>query len=74
MYDGDVTAFGSPGRRAYRHARFPTKDIVTPIVLLYGDRDSLVDIQKMLKELPHHMTVKRLAWYVHRLRMLFWRS
>jgi len=61
MYDGDVTGFSSPGR----HARFPTKDIVTPIVLLYVDRDSLVDIQKMLKELPDHMTVKRLAFSMY---------
>ena len=65
MYDGDVTGFSSPGRHAYRHARFPTKDIVTPIVLLYVDRDSLVDIQKMLKELPDHMTVKRLAFSMY---------
>ncbi|KAG0708578.1 Alpha/Beta hydrolase protein [Suillus ampliporus] len=44
---------------------FPTKNIVTSIVLLYGDRDSLVDIKTMLKELPDHTTVKRLAGYEH---------
>ncbi|KAG1878899.1 Alpha/Beta hydrolase protein [Suillus subluteus] len=65
MYDDDVSAFGSPGGRAYRPARFPTKNIVTPIVLLYGDRDSLVDIQTMLKELPDHTTVTRLNGYEH---------
>lgn len=65
MYDDDVSAFGSPGGRAYRPARFPTKNIVTPIVLLYGDRDSLVDIQMMLKELPDHTTVMCLNGYEH---------
>ncbi|KAG1734647.1 Alpha/Beta hydrolase protein [Suillus lakei] len=54
MYDDDVSAFGSPGGRAYRPARFPTKNIVTPIVLLYGDRDSL-----------DHTSVKRLDGYEH---------
>lgn len=65
MYDDDVSAFGSPGGRAYRPARFPTKNIVTPIVLLYGNRDSLVDIQMMLKELPDHTTVRCLDGYEH---------
>ncbi|KAG1737865.1 Alpha/Beta hydrolase protein [Suillus paluster] len=65
MFDDDVSAFSSPGGRAYRPARFPTKNIVTSIVLLYGDKDSLVDIQMMLKELPDHTIVKRLAGYEH---------
>jgi lysosomal acid lipase/cholesteryl ester hydrolase len=65
MYDDDVSAFGSSVGRAYRPARFPTKNIVTPIVLLYGDCDSLVDIQMMLKELPDHTTAKCLAGYEH---------
>jgi len=65
MYDDDVSVFGSPVGRAYRPARFPTQNIVTPIVLLYGDRDSLVDIKMMLKELPDHTIVKRLAGYEH---------
>lgn len=38
----------------YAPARFPTKNIASPIVLLYGDKDSLVDIDAMLKELPSH--------------------
>jgi len=42
--------------RAYRPLRFPTRNIVTPIVLLYGTSDSLVDIDMMLAELPRHST------------------
>ncbi|EIW80839.1 triacylglycerol lipase [Coniophora puteana RWD-64-598 SS2] len=69
MYDDDVSAFVSPhapgAYRAYRPARFPTKNISTPVVLLYGDADSLVDIDVMLKELPAHTIAKRLRGYEH---------
>ena len=46
----------SSGPTAYCPARFPTKNISSPIVLLYGDSDSLVDINLMLKELPANST------------------
>jgi lysosomal acid lipase/cholesteryl ester hydrolase len=54
----------------YRPARFPTRNIVTPIVLLYGDQDSLVDIDVMLSQLPQHtiksnVTAKCLKGYEH---------
>jgi lysosomal acid lipase/cholesteryl ester hydrolase len=44
----------SPSRRltSYRPARFPTRNIGTPIVLLYGDRDGLVDVSVLEGELP----------------------
>lgn len=73
MYDDDVehvtlvqrsTARPS-GVTAYLPARFPTRNIVSPIVLLYGDSDSLVDIEQMLRELPAHTTAKRLYGYEH---------
>lgn len=66
MYDDDVL---SPITRtsvsSYRPARFPTRNIVTPIVLLYGDTDSLVDIDVMLAELPEHTIARRLHNYEH---------
>ncbi|KAF8629400.1 hypothetical protein AX15_003455 [Amanita polypyramis BW_CC] len=62
MYDDDVI---SPINRTYYPARFPTKNIVTPIVLLYGDSDSLVDIDTMLGQLPKHTVAKRLRTYEH---------
>lgn len=66
MYDDD---FGSPVVRtsisSYRPARFPTKNIVTPIVLLYGDTDSLVHIETILNQLPEHTTAKPLHTYEH---------
>ena len=60
MYDDDDLEVSVPHHRsgtssgptAYCPARFPTKNISSPIVLLYGDSDSLVDIDLMLKELP----------------------
>jgi lysosomal acid lipase/cholesteryl ester hydrolase len=66
MYDDDVL---SPvvvtSVSSYRPVRFPTRNIVTPIVLLYGDADSLVDIHKMLAQLPSHTIAKRLHTYEH---------
>ncbi|KAF9524025.1 triacylglycerol lipase [Crepidotus variabilis] len=66
MYDDD---FISPVMRtsvsSYRPARFPTKNIVTPIVLLYGDSDSLVHIETMLSQLPEHTVAKPLHSYEH---------
>lgn len=71
MYDDDVQplALGGghkpSGVTSYAPARFPTRNIVTPIVLLYGDSDSLVDINQMLHELPSHTTATRLHGYEH---------
>ncbi|KAJ3543975.1 hypothetical protein NM688_g5796 [Phlebia brevispora] len=72
MYDDDVqplmVARGNhrpSGVSSYAPARFPTRNIVTPIVLLYGDCDSLVDITQMLHELPGHTTATRLHGYEH---------
>ncbi|KAJ7350378.1 Alpha/Beta hydrolase protein [Mycena albidolilacea] len=66
MYDDDVQ---SPVMRtsvsSYRPARFPTRNIVTPIVLCYGDCDSLVDIDVMVSQLPGHTVCKRLHGYEH---------
>lgn len=63
MYDDDSLEVSVPhprntssGPTAYCPARFPTKNISSPIVLLYGDSDSLVDINLMLKELPENST------------------
>ncbi|KAJ3749359.1 Alpha/Beta hydrolase protein [Lentinula detonsa] len=66
MYDDEVM---SPVVRtavsSYRPARFPTKNIATPVVLLYGDRDSLVDIDVMMSQLPQHTEARRLHTYEH---------
>lgn len=72
MYDDDVQkVIRAPGRHrpsgvtSYAPARFPTRNIVAPIVLLYGDADSLVDIDMMLAQLPSHTTARRLRGYEH---------
>jgi lysosomal acid lipase/cholesteryl ester hydrolase len=66
MYDDDIL---SPVVRtsvsSYRPARFPTRNIAAPIVLLWGDSDSLVDIEKMMAQLPEHTYAKRLHGYEH---------
>ncbi|KAK9324854.1 Alpha/Beta hydrolase protein [Lipomyces orientalis] len=42
------------GQAYYKVAQFPTRNIRSPIYLLYGTTDSLVDIDVMLNELPSH--------------------
>jgi lysosomal acid lipase/cholesteryl ester hydrolase len=69
MYDDDGFQVAAPSARntsgptAYHPARFPTKNISTPVVLMYGDEDSLIEIDSMLNELPEGTT------YVKRLRV-----
>ncbi|KAH7915067.1 triacylglycerol lipase [Hygrophoropsis aurantiaca] len=66
IYIRDTLGLGFGQSRSYRPARFPTRNIRTPIVLLYGDTDSLVDIEIMQSELPNATTrVVRLAGYEH---------
>lgn len=66
MYDDDIiTPLMPTSATSYRPARFPTRNIVTPIVLMYGDNDSLVDIDIMLTQLPIHTVARRLHGYEH---------
>lgn len=74
MYDDDVQASATPKvkgesggstRFYYRPARFPTRNISTPVVLLYGTNDSLVDIDVMASQLPEQTIKKPLEGYEH---------
>lgn len=67
MYDDEYQAPWnvSDSGRFYKVARFPTKNIKTPIVMVYGGSDSLVDIDVMLKELPRHTIVHEIPHYEH---------
>ena len=67
MYDDDVQAPLSLGgtERYYKVAKFPTRNIKTPIVLVYGGSDSLVDINVMLRELPKHTVAKEIPHFEH---------
>jgi lysosomal acid lipase/cholesteryl ester hydrolase len=67
MYDDDVQAPLSIGvsDRYYKVAKFPTRNIKTPVVLVYGGSDSLVDIKVMLKELPKHTIAREIPHFEH---------
>ena len=67
MYDDDMQAPLSLGAkdRYYKVAKFPTRNIKTPVVLVYGGSDSLVDIKVMLKELPRHTVAKEVKHFEH---------
>lgn len=67
MYDDEAQAPFSiaAGSKYYKVAKYPTRNIKTPIVLLWGGSDSLVNIDVMLKELPKHTVSKKVDHYEH---------
>ena len=67
MYDDEVQGPLNPikGAKYYKVPKFPTRNIKTPIVLVYGGSDSLVDINVMLKELPRHTKAIGVPHYEH---------
>ncbi|KZM28138.1 Sterol esterase [Ascochyta rabiei] len=66
MYDDEAPSPINPNRsKYYKVAKFPTRNIKTPIVLVWGGSDSLVDINVMLKELPRHTIAKEIPHYEH---------
>ena len=67
MYDDEVQGPWSVGapQRYYKVAKFPTRNIKAPIVLVYGGSDSLVDIRVMLKELPRHTIAREIPHFEH---------
>lgn len=67
MYDDDTSRAFSIGAsdRYYKVAKFPTRNIKTPIVLVYGGSDSLVDIKAMLRELPKHTMAFEVKHFEH---------
>ncbi|KAI5867842.1 alpha/beta-hydrolase [Durotheca rogersii] len=67
MYDDDVpTPLSINTSNKYtKVAKYPTRNIRTPIVLVYGGIDSLVDIKVMLKELPNRTVATEIPHYEH---------
>lgn len=67
MYDDDVLpalSLSSVSKHT-KVAKFPTRNIKSPIVLVYGGCDSLVDINVMLRELPSHTLAIEVLHYEH---------
>lgn len=67
FYDDETHAPFSiaASERFYKPIKYPTRNIKTPIVLLYGDSDSLVDINVMLQGLPRGTTATAIPTYEH---------
>jgi lysosomal acid lipase/cholesteryl ester hydrolase len=67
MYDDDVHPPISlrSSSKYTKVAKYPTRNIKTPIVLVYGGSDSLVDIKVMLKELPPQTVATEIPHYEH---------
>ncbi|KAM0312116.1 hypothetical protein ACHAO8_006568 [Botrytis cinerea] len=65
MYDDEPQPVLGGVNKYTKVAKFPTRNIKTPIVLLYGGSDSLVDINVMRKELPPLTTHIEISHYEH---------
>ncbi|ORY67437.1 Alpha/Beta hydrolase protein [Pseudomassariella vexata] len=65
MYDDDVHPPLSTSSRYTKVAKYPTRNIKTPIILVYGGSDSLVDIKVMLRELPNRTVATEIPHYEH---------
>ncbi|RSL78852.1 hypothetical protein CEP51_007824 [Fusarium floridanum] len=67
MYDDDVhqPMSVSTTSKYSKVAKYPTRNIKTPIVLVYGGSDSLIDIKVMLKELPPQTVATEIPHYEH---------
>lgn len=65
MYDDDPPLSISNSTRFTKVAKYPTRNIRTPIVLIYGGSDSLVDIKAMLRELPRTTVATEIPHYEH---------
>ncbi|KAI1146548.1 Alpha/Beta hydrolase protein [Nemania diffusa] len=67
MFDDDLqTPLGMNTLNKYtKVAKYPTRNIRTPIVIVYGGSDSLVDIKVMLKELPKRTVATEIPHYEH---------
>jgi lysosomal acid lipase/cholesteryl ester hydrolase len=67
MYDDDVhqPMSLSTTNKYSKVAKYPTRNIKTPVVLVYGGSDSLVDISTMLRELPRQTVATEIPHYEH---------
>jgi pimeloyl-ACP methyl ester carboxylesterase len=72
MYDDEPTApwhsLAGSTTRYYQVAKFPTRNIRTPILLVYGGMDGLIDISVMKRELPQrggNLVVREVPHYEH---------
>ncbi|KAI9047006.1 hypothetical protein LZ554_009080 [Drepanopeziza brunnea f. sp. 'monogermtubi'] len=67
MYDDDVQPALSLStvNRYTKVAKFPTRNIKTPVILVYGGCDSFMDIDVMLRELPIHTVAIRIPHFEH---------
>lgn len=65
MYDDEVHPPLATSSKHTKVAKYPTRNIKTPIVLVYGGSDSLVDIKVMLRELPSQTVATEIPHYEH---------
>lgn len=67
MYDDDVQQpmSVSTSHKYSKVAKYPTRNIRTPVALVCGGNDSFVDVKSMLKELPPQTVATEIPHYEH---------
>ncbi|CCE32671.1 related to triacylglycerol lipase [Claviceps purpurea 20.1] len=65
MYDDEQPMSMTASRKYSKVAKYPTRNIRTPVVLIHGGSDSLVDIKVMLRELPPQTVATEIPHYEH---------
>ncbi|EPE08030.1 sterol esterase tgl1 [Ophiostoma piceae UAMH 11346] len=65
MYDDDVHPLLATHSKHTKVAKYPTRNIKTPVILVYGGSDSLVDIKAMMRELPLQTVATEIPHYEH---------
>lgn len=55
----------------YSCQRFPTLQITTPVAIFYGGRDSLADMNMLLKQIPTPVLMREVLEYEHLGRNFF---
>lgn len=69
MYDDGITTIG----QAHVPPRYRLFSVKTPILILYGGQDTLIDIRATLSECPDHVKTRIIPEYEH-LDFLFGRD
>lgn len=65
MYDDDMNSWGPAVEKYYRIHQYPTQNIETPIAIIYGTTDSLVDIHALRQSIPLSSKMFGVEGYEH---------
>lgn len=65
LYDDDMALLAGYGSRHYQVPLFPTNNIKCPMLILWGGKDTLINMEVMRTALPPHAKEVSIAHYEH---------